>query len=146
MRIRCTYNTGEALRAYESRPLSKDEIGRFGATEHTQFGLIVGKEYMVMGMIMSSGILNYLIDDSGYISAYPYPLFEVISNKLPSSWFFGALKSTDNNYSYQEAIWGYYELVFDKTHYEKLVDLDEEATRMYFRHKIELEKELYEGQ
>lgn len=144
MKIRCIYNTGEDLRAFENKPLSKDELGRFGATGHTQYGLVIGKEYLVMGMMLGEGALAYLVDDGGYISAYPYPLFEVIDNKLPSSWFFKSLKNTDENYPYEEAVWGYYELVFDNSHYEKLVDVDENAQRIYFRRKIELEKELNE--
>lgn len=142
MEIRCIYNTGEELRAFENKPLSKDELGRFGATGHTQYGLVIGKEYLVMGMILGEGTLDYLVDAGGYISAYPYPLFEVIDNKLPSSWFFKSLKNTDENYPYQEAVWGYYELVFDNSHYEKLVDMDAGAQRIYFKRKIELEKEL----
>ena len=142
MKVRCIYNTGKVLREYDNKPLNKDELGQFGTTEYTEFGLIIGKEYLVMGMMLSEGTLDYLIDDSGYVSAYPYPLFEVTDNKLPSSWFFKSLKNTDENYPYREAIWGYYELVFDETHYEKLVDIDEEALRIYFRRKIELEKEL----
>ncbi len=144
MKIRCIYNTGKALRAYEDKPLSKEELGKFGATEYTLFGLIIGKEYIVMGMIFGEGTLDYLIDDGGYVSSYPYPLFEVIDNRLPVNWFFKSLKNTDENYPFLEAIWGYYELVFDDTHYEKLVDCDEEAVRMYFKRKIELEKELSE--
>lgn len=142
MKVRCIYNTGKVLREYDNKPLNKDELGQFGTTEYTEFGLIIGKEYLVMGMMLGEGTLDYLIDDSGYVSAYPYPLFEVTDNKLPSSCFFKSLKNTDENYLYREAIWGYYELVFDETHYEKLVDIEEEALRIYFRRKIELEKEL----
>ncbi len=142
MKVRCIYNTGEDLRAFENKPLSKDELGRFGATEYTQYGLVIGKDYIVMGMILGEGTLDYLVDDGKYVSAYPYPLFEVIDNKLPSNWFFKSLRNLDENYPYQEAIWGYYELVFDNSHYEKLVDADEETMRTYFRRKIELEKEL----
>jgi hypothetical protein len=85
-----------------------------------------------------------LIDDGGFVSAYPYPLFEVIDSKIPYGWFFKSFKNTDENYPYQEAIWGYYELVFENSHYEKLVDVNEEAMRIYFRRKIEMEKELDE--
>lgn len=139
MKVRCIYNTGEALRAFENKLLRKDELGKFGATGHTMYGLVIDKEYTVMGMFLGEGILDYLIDDDGHISAYPYPLFEVIDNKLPASWFFKSLKNTDENYPYQEAIWGYYELIFDNSHYEKLVDGDQEAQRIYFRRKIEIE-------
>jgi hypothetical protein len=146
MKVRCIHNTGEALRAYESKELSKDELGRFGATGHTEFGLTIGKEYIVMGMLMGEGALDYLVDDGGNISAYPYPLFEVVDSKLPSNWFFRSYKNTDENYPYQETVWGYHELVFDDSHYEKLVEGEEEAERIYFRRKIELEKELAEQQ
>lgn len=144
MKIRCINNTGEALRAYENKPLDKDELGRFGATGYTEFGLTVGDEYLVMGMLLGEGCLDYLIDHVGYVSAYPYPLFEVVDNKLPSSWFFKSLKNTDENYPYRETVWGYYELVFDDDHYGQLVEFEEEAHRTYFRRKIELEKELEE--
>jgi hypothetical protein len=140
MRIRCVYNTGEALRAYETKSLSKNEFGRFGETGYTEYGIEISKEYLVMGMIFGEGTLDYLIDDGGYISAYPYPLFVVIDNKLPSSWFFKSLTNTHKNYPYQEAILGYYELVLEDSHYEKLVDGEEDACRIYFRRKIELEK------
>lgn len=142
MKVRCVHNTGESLQAYEYQSLTKTELGRFGATAQTEYGLVIGKEYFVMGMILGEGVLDYLIDDGGHISAYPYPLFEIIDNKLPSSWFFKVFKNTDENYPYQEAIWGYYELVVDDSHYEKLVDGSEEAQRIYFKRKIEFEKEL----
>lgn len=140
MKVRCIYNTGEALRIYENKALNKDEFGRFGASGHTEFGLDIGKEYLVMGMILGEGSLNYLIDDGGYVSTYPYPLFEVIDNKLPSSWFFRTLKNTDVNYPFQESIWGYFELVFDDNHFGKLIEMEEETLRIYFKRKMELEK------
>ncbi|MEM9685430.1 MAG: hypothetical protein AAF934_00730, partial [Bacteroidota bacterium] len=122
MKVRCVHNTGEALRAYESKELSKNELGKFGATCHTDFGVTIGKEYVVMGMLMGEGVLDYLIDDGGNISAYPYPLFEVIDSNLSPNWFFKSYKNTDKSYPYQEAVWGYHELVFDDAHYEKLVE------------------------
>lgn len=142
MKVRCICNIGKALRAYESNKLNKNEFGRFGTTEYTIFGLSLNKEYLVMGMLLGEGVLDYLIDDRGYVSAYPYPLFEVTDHRLPLSWFFKSFKHTDIHYPYIEALWGYNELVFDDSHYEKLVDCDENALRIYFRRKIELEKSL----
>ena len=144
MKVKCIYNTGDFLRDYENRPIEKEQLGRFGETAYTQYGLIINKEYTVMGMLLGQGSLNFLIDEAGYISAYPYPLFKVIDNKLPSSWYFSSLKNTDHQYPYQEAIWGYYELVFEQEHYEKLVNMEETATRKYFIRKFEMEKELNE--
>lgn len=144
MKILCLKNTGEALKDYEYKEISKKELGRFGATSETQFGLTIGKEYLVMGMILGENSLHYLIDDTVHISAYPYPLFEVIDHNLPSKWFFKTLNSADRNYPYQEAFWGYQELVFEQDHYKKLVENDEEAIQTYFKRKIELEEELNE--
>jgi len=59
-----------------------------------------------MGMIVGEGSLDYLTDHAGHISAYPYPLFEVIDNKLPTNWFFRSLKNTDENCPYQSEIRG----------------------------------------
>jgi hypothetical protein len=142
MKIKCINNTGEALRPYENKDLKKKELGRFGATGYTEYGLVIGKEYLVMGMILGEGVLDYLIDEGGDISAYPYPLFEVIENEVSPNWFFKSFKRNDDIYPYQEAVWGYNELVFDDDHYEKLVEGDEEAERIYFRRKIELENNL----
>lgn len=144
MKVRCVNNTGEALRAYEDKFLRKDELGKFGSTGYTEFGLTIGDEFIVMGMLLGNGTLSYLINDGRVIGSYPYALFEVIDNKLPTSWFFKSLKNTDENYPYQEAVWGYYELVFNNRHYEQLIDFEEEAHRTYFKRKIELEKELAE--
>ena len=52
MKVRCVYNNGKVLREYDNKPLSKDELGQFGTTEYTEFGLIIGKEYLVMGMML----------------------------------------------------------------------------------------------
>lgn len=143
MRVRCINNTGKSIRQYEYKSLKKGELGRFETTEYSQFGLDIGKEFLVMGMLFGEGSLNYLIDDGGYISACPYPLFEVINNKIPFCWYFRALQNTDQSYPYREAIWGYYELVFDDMHYVQLADVEESAYQIYFKRKIELEQELY---
>jgi hypothetical protein len=144
MKVRCLHNVGEALRPYENKSLKSDQFGRFGASAHTEYGIEIGKEYIVMGMVLGGGGLSYLIDCVGVISVYPYPLFEVIDNSINTSWFFRAFKITDGFFPYQETIWGYKELALDETHYEKLIEGEEEAQRIYFRRKIELENELAE--
>ena len=136
MKVICKSNTGKALTGYERKPLGCSEITQYGQLE-------IGKEYLVMGMIMSKGYLSYLVDD-GVISACPYQLFEIIDNKLTSNWYFKAFTKDDDIYPYQEAVWGYYELCFDTNHYEQLVDMEENAMRIYFRRKIEIENELLE--
>lgn len=146
MRVRCIHNRGIDLRPYEYKPITNNEIfGRFGSSGMTEFNEVkIGREYLVMGILLGEGALYYLIDDGADIDICPYPLFEVIDHTLPSSWFFKASKHTDSLYPYQEAVWGYYEFVFDDSHYEKLVDMEEGAMQIYFKRKRELEKALTE--
>ena len=132
MVVECLYNTGAILLHYDKKPL--------GVSAETEYGeLDIGKKYLVMGIIMKSGYLTYLIDDFGTISACPSYLFRVIDNTIPTNWYFKNYTKEDFDYINKEAIWGYYELVFDDNHYEKLIEYNEEAHRIYFRRKIELE-------
>ncbi len=134
MKIKCLYNTGKALLEHLQKAL--------GVTEYTEYGLLkVGKEYIVMGMLLGEGVLDYLIDDGGIISTYPYQLFEIVDNKISLSWHFRTFTKGDINYPFQEAVWGYSELVSDDNHYENLVEKEEEAHRIYFKRKKELEEE-----
>lgn len=41
MKVRCVHNTGESLQAYEYQSLTKTELGRFGATAQTEYGLVI---------------------------------------------------------------------------------------------------------
>lgn len=144
MRVRCIYNTGEDLRRYENKPLIEEELGRFKTTSFTQFGEIeIGKEYLVMGIIIFESYQSYLVDDSGVISACPCQLFEVIDDKINATWHFRLIEENEDVYPFVQAIYGYSELCLDKKSYENLiVEQNEEAMRTYFRRKIELEKEL----
>ncbi len=132
MKVKCIFNTGKALLDYERIPL--------GTTDITQYGqLEIGKEYLVMGMIMTDGYLTYLVDDD-VINACPYQFFEITDSQLTPNWYFKALTKQDKNYPNQEAVWGYYELCFNDNHYAQLVDMEESAMRIYFKRKIETEK------
>jgi hypothetical protein len=144
MRIKCIYNTGEDLRPYENKSLRKEELGRFGATGYTKYGeLDIGKEYLVMGMIMFESYLAYLIDDNHIISICPCQLFEVLDTRIPPSWHFRLIERDEDLYPYIQAIWGYRELCFDKKTYENLIiEQTEETIELYFKRKKELEKEL----
>jgi hypothetical protein len=137
MKIKCVQNTGEILMNYERRPLGTSEITEYGELE-------IGREYLVMGMILFNNYLSYLIDDNGLIAACPYQLFEVIDYKLYGNWYFRAFTNDDDVFPYQEAIWGYYELCFDDNHFEQLIEKKECAQRIYFKRKIEIEKQLSE--
>lgn len=146
MKVRCFNNKGEALRPYEYNPLSKDMMGRFGATGYSEYGcLTIGQEYLVLGVIIFETYQAYLIDDNGFISACPCQLFEVVDSRVNSNWYFRLIEKEEDIYPFVQSIFGYYELCFDKKSYENLiVEKDEDAQRIYFRRKIELEIELDE--
>ena len=133
MKIKCIYNTGQQL--------IDNEIELPGIFKETIFGLLeIGKEYLVMGIIYGEGEVDYLIDDSGIVSACPYQLFQILDNKLSSNWYFRTFSISDDIYPFQQALIGYHELCFNTNHYENLVNMEDEALRIYFRIKIEMEK------
>lgn len=146
MKIRCINNTGEALRPYEYQSLEKDILGRFGATGYTAYGdggLTIAEEYLVMGIIIFETYQGYLIDYGGFPSVIPCQLFEVIDDKVNSNWCFRLVEKEEDIYPFVQAIFGYPELCSDKKAYENLiVEMEEDTQRIYFRRKIELEKEL----
>ena len=145
MKIRCIHNTGEALRIYENKPLAKNKLGKFGATGYTEFGLTIDKEYLVMGIIIFETYQAYLIDDNGFISVYPCQLFEIMDHKLTQNWYFRRVNMNEDIYPFIQAIFGYYELCFDKKAYTNLiVEKEEYSERIYFKRKIELEATLSE--
>lgn len=148
MKIRCIYNTGEALRPYENESLSKNEFGRFGVSGNSEFNEIkIGAEYLVMGIIIFETYQAYLIDDNGFITACPCQLFEVIDNKLNSNWNFRLIDKDEDIYPFVQSIFGYPELCSDKKAYENLIiEMEEEYQQIYFRYKKELEKELAKQQ
>lgn len=146
MKVRGIFNTGEALRSYEYKALEKRMMGRFGSTGSSIYGGVeIGTEYLVMGIIIFETYQGYLIDDNGYISVCPCQLFEVVDSKINSNWFFRAVEKDEVIYPFIQAFFGYQELCFDKNAYENLiVEKDEAYQRIYFKRKIELEKELEE--
>ena len=146
MKVKCICNTGEALRPYEYQSLNKEVFGRFGASGYTVYeDLDIGKEYLVMGIIIFETHQAYLVDDGGMPAAHPCQLFEVIDDKVTSSWHFRLIDKDENMYPFVQAIFGYYELCFDKKAYENLiVEKEENAQQIYFKRKIDLEKELKE--
>jgi len=142
MKVRCIKNTGEALRPYEYKSLEKDMLGRFGVTGYSQYGEIeIGREYIVMGLIIYETYQAYLLDDNGFISACPSQLFEVVDNNVSTNWYFRLIEKDEDIYPFVQAILGYPELCSDKKAYENLIlEMEEETQQIYFRRKIELEK------
>lgn len=113
-----------------------------GVPNSFNFGLELEKEYLVMGMVLAEKQLWYLIDEGGTPDFYPYQLFEVTDASIIANWHFKLYSEDDGIFPFdKEAMWGYYELCFDENHYEQILDRESNALELYFRRKIELEKE-----
>lgn len=140
MKIRCINKTGNSLRAFEYQSIVKKEVfGRFKVSALIEFDIEIGKEYIVMGLIIFESYQAYIIDDEGYISVYPCQLFEVIDNEISSNWHFRLIDKDEEIYPFVQAIFGYDELCSNKNAYEELiVEKNEEQQRIYFREKLKL--------
>ena len=113
-----------------------------GVPTSFNFGLELDKEYLVTGMVLAKKQLWYLVDEKGKPSFFPHQLFEVVNSSLSTNWYFKLYSEDDGIFPFdKEAMWGYLELCFDKHHYEQLIDRESEALELYFKRKIELEKE-----
>jgi hypothetical protein len=98
-----------------------------------------------MGLIIFESYQAYLIDDNGLISTCPCQLFKITDNKLGCNWNYRLIDKDENIYPFIQAILGYPELCSDKNAYENLiVEKEESAERIYYRRKIEFEKEFDE--
>jgi hypothetical protein len=72
-------------------------------------------------------------------------LFEVVDSKVSPHWHFRLIEKDEDIYPFVQAVFGYPELCSDKKSYENLiVEMEEDTIRIYFRRKMELEKELRE--
>jgi hypothetical protein len=142
MIVKCIYKTGDALRKFEYKSLDYSILGRFGSTGFSEYNeLSIGKEYIVLGIIIFETYQGYLLDDNGLIFVSPCQLFEIIDDKLNSNWHYRLIENTEDIYPYIQAMFGYYELCFDKKSYEKLIiENDVETQKNYYKRKVEFEK------
>ncbi len=141
MKVRCINNTGLSLRTYEFEQISDEKvIGRFGVSELTEFGITLGKEYLVMGLIIFKTHQAYLIDENGLISTFPCQLFEIIDKRINPNWYFRLIENNEEIYPFVQAIFGYAELCNEKQAYMNLiVEMKDDAKQNYFNRKLEFE-------
>lgn len=99
--------------------------------------LTTGQEYLAMGIILGEGQNMYLIDVDDIPSLYPAILFEDTLVSIPSHWYYRTILISHQIFPYIQAIWGYYELCSDISHYSKLIDRHEQALHTYSRRKNE---------
>jgi len=106
------------------------------------YGLELDKEYIVMGIasFKKSNCLYYLIDENGRPSWFPFQLFNTCDNSLPKNWFIHV--NQDERSSDISSLWGFDELCNDEMYFDKLMDRDELAMRIYYKRIMEFENRL----
>ena len=104
------------------------------------YGLEIGKEYIVMGILTfkTSNHLYVLIDENSRPSWFPYQIFKIVDNAFPQNWFV-KINDTREDTDFYNLI-GFDELCNEENFYNRLIEREDEAMRIYFRRKIEIEK------
>ena len=129
MRVVCTANHGSAL--------SAKHFEKSGNTPFSEFDLKIGEEYVVYGIIVSKGLLSYLvIGTARFAQWYPADLFKVSQSKLPDNWHFVHFRE-DQGFLV-EAIWGYEELT-KPDHFDALSDMQPSAINIFIERKKEID-------
>jgi hypothetical protein len=127
MKVICKQTTSEGFDLMDVKTVfANDHDYNIGG-----YGIELKKEYIVMGIILyrNSNYLYYLIDTNGRPDWYPNGLFQVVNNSLPSNWFMKI-------YLKEEALNIYSLIGFDEL---CNLERDENAMRIYFKRKMELE-------
>ncbi len=138
MKVTCKQLTSESFDLKEVTTVFSNSFDySFGG-----YGLELGKEYTVMGILMyrDTNCLYYLIDVNGNPNWFPYLLFNISNNYLSCEWFIKVNGRTKDNHIH--TIWGFYELCYNDSFYDQLLDREEEAMQIYFRRKGEIEREI----
>ena len=131
MRAICTANHGSAL--------PREHLGRSGNTPFSEFDLEIGHEYVVYGIIVSKGLLSYLVIGTGrFAQWYPAELFRVSQSKLPDNWHFVYFRKDLG--LLVDAIWGYEELT-KPDHFDGLSDMQPSAINVFVERKKEIDKD-----
>jgi hypothetical protein len=103
--------------------------------------LRVGEIYTVYAQSIWAGVVGYLIDVPFHGKTNPEwvraELFDVLDNSLPQGIFFQYYGLDDKRGV--QALWGYRELIFDPYHYDKLIDADDDAIKVFVIHKREID-------
>jgi hypothetical protein len=132
MKVICKENRAHKL-SYEEN--------EFTFSKETKFIAVLGKEYIVMGIMMrkDSNALYYLIDE--YHSPYwiPYIVFDIFDNQIFTDWHIAILekaKSTGTIFY----ISGFKELCNDDDYHDALMEREPWALDIYFKRKREMQE------
>lgn len=102
------------------------------------FELPLGKIFVVYGISIWQGVLNYLIvEDNEKPFWFPAELFVVEDTLLPSGIhykYFGLQDKRGLN-----ALWSYKEMVLNDQHYIDLIEREPDAEGVFFKRKNEID-------
>jgi hypothetical protein len=141
MRVLCNKTTSEGFDLKEVNTVKSNDFDyTFGGK-----GIELNKEYIVMGLAIfqSSKCVYYLIDVYSKPVWFPSLLFNTIDNKIPDHWFLNIYKKNENPNIY--LLLGFDELCNNENFYDLLIEREEVAMRIYFKRKIELEREMMDN-
>ncbi|GAC40793.1 hypothetical protein [Paenibacillus popilliae] len=129
MKVRCIANTGDKL---------SKKTQELGDTNETEYSIKIDEMYIVCGQHLYRGVLSYLILGTyeNLPSWYPAELFEVTDPLLPLEWYYQCY-GDENGIS---AVWGYKELVTIDSHYDDLIEREDEAIRIFLKRKKEMDE------
>lgn len=131
MKVTCIDNTNKVL---SEKALLQGYIIK---TEFEK--LKIGGQYIVFGISIWGEVMYYLIidEDEIYPIWYPADLFNVVDASLPLGWHFNYFGFKDDNSLV--LISGYKELATLTNHNDMLMERDENALKIFFKMKKELE-------
>ena len=116
-------------RANNSKALTPKYFAALSASEQTIYHVSVAAEYFVFAMALyNSVMILLLVDDTGKPNWYPIEFFSFNQPKLPADWFFSMDVANEHGVG---AIWGYQHLVSDPEHYERLIEREPDALRIF---------------
>lgn len=133
MIIRSISNTGETL------PATSRDSAR-GINSDTEFPVTIGRSYSVFAMTVFLGVAwYYVLDDDGHDwpTWIPASLFDLVDGTLPGSWLVGYFRFGVEN---QYPILSFPEWAHDHGFYERLVDGEPEAVRVFKERRQEIEE------
>jgi len=132
MRVRCVAVDGSAL-----PPTCYDP--RQGIDAGTEFPVTFGRTYCIYAITVHLGMVwYYILDDVGdpWPTWMPAPLFDVEDGSLPATWRVGYFRFSREN---QYPILSFPEWAADHHFYERLVDGEAEAVRVFVSRRQEVE-------
>jgi hypothetical protein len=137
MKIKCVSNLALILNEYEYQNILPNQFGRFDVSHKHEYPIEIGKEYLVMGIVIFKEYVSYLIDDS-FVFTAPCYLFETVDASLNTNWQFRCIKKKEKIYPFIQAIFGYEEFCLDVNSYEDLIcNKTDESLVVYFKRKFE---------